>query len=124
MGDALPDELVREFASIEGVAGKGGVVPNDELVRLDGGDMLTGDKGGVVWAFASADQMVCPGKEPKLPVATLALLDEAGIGTQPLGTTERGQECDVPTKLQRKQETISQFLNRLYDRTPACNHIL
>jgi len=65
MGDALPDELVRDLVGTKGVAaGKGGVVPNEELVRLEGGDISRGDKGGVVWAFASDDQMVCPGKEP------------------------------------------------------------
>ena len=88
MGDALPDELVRELVGTNEVTGKGGVVPKDEFVRLDVGDMSSGDKGGVVWAFASADQMVCPGKEPKLP----SLDDEAGIRTQPLGTAGRGQE--------------------------------
>lgn len=93
MGDALPDELVRELVGTNGVTGKGGVAPNEEFVKLDVGDISSGDKGGVVWAFASADQMVCPGKDPKLPVPTLPSVDEeAGIGTQPLGIAGRGQE--------------------------------
>ena len=83
VGDALPDELVRELVCTNGAAGNGGVVPNEEFVKLDGGDMSSGDKGGVVWVFASADQIVCPGKEPKLPVPTFAPLEEAGIWTQP-----------------------------------------
>ena len=110
MGEALPDELVRELVGAKGVAGKGGVVPNEEFVRLDGGDKSRGDKGGVVWEFASADQIVCPGKEPKLPVPTLPPLhEEVGIGTQPLGATERGQECDVPSELKTKQKTSTLF---------------
>lgn len=69
------------------------MVPSEEFVRLDGGDMSSGDKGGVVRALTSVDQMVCPVKEPKLPAATLPPLDvEAGTGIDPLGTTERGQE--------------------------------
>ena len=75
VGEALPDEFVREGAGTRGGGGNGGVVPNEELVRLEGGDMSAGERGGVVCVCVSVDQMFCPGKEPydDLPV-TLARL--------------------------------------------------
>jgi len=76
------------------------VVPSEEFVRLDGGDMSRGDKGGVICAFTSVDHIVCPGNEPKLPVVLPALDVTAGTGIEPLGTTLRGQEWDVPSNLQ------------------------
>lgn len=82
IGDSLPDELVKELVGTKGVDGKGGVVPSEEFVRLDGGEGSSGDSGGVALEFISADQMVCPGKEPKLPVVPFTPLDEeAGTGT-------------------------------------------
>ena len=100
MGDALPDELDKELVGASGFEWKGGVTPNEEFVRLDGGDESRGDKGGVAWAFISADQIVCPGKEPKLPGTSVAPLgEEEGTGTQPFREAEIGQECEVPSKL-------------------------
>lgn len=69
-------------------------MPSEEFVRLEGGDMSRGDRGGVVRELASADQIVCPGKEPKLPVPALPPLfvEALQIETQPFATTERGHE--------------------------------
>lgn len=44
--------------------GKGGVVPREELFKLDGGDNSRGDKGGVEFGSVPLDHMFCPGKEP------------------------------------------------------------
>ena len=56
--ETLSGELVRELAGINGVEGNGGVVPSEEFVKLEGGDKSTGEKGGVLWAITSDDQIV------------------------------------------------------------------